>query len=655
MRSTITWAVMALMAGMAAAEIPQVMSYQGKVTDAGGAPVADGPNAMQFQLYEQETGGSPVWDSGTQTVGVMGGIFSVLLGGPPQPPIGSPFVGDAWLEVTIGGDLQTPRVRLGSVGYAYMASGLVPGTEVIGPVVDGPLSAIKAVNTATAGYTYGGLFENDSPNGLGVCGRAWATTAGDAAGGHFSCGTTEGRGVVGLATATTGSTFGVYGRSDSEAGSGVFGVAMATSGITSGGRFEATSSSGSGVVGQASSTEGFCVGVVGQSNSDQGVGVFGIAAATTGTTSGVYGRTDSNQGSGVVGATTSYSGVVDGVRGETWSDWGRGVVGKAIAMTGPGCGVYGESASSDGRGVYGMATATTGGTFGVRGQTTSDEGIGVYGYASAVSGDTYGGWFEAASAFGEGVVGTSTATTGPTTGVLGLSSSTTQGCGVEGAATATSGSTVGVWGSSESSNGIGVYGRAYATSGETYGVYGRADSPSGYGLYAQGNFAASGSKSCVVKTSRGPTLLYCQESPENWFEDFGRGQLTAGKAHIEFDPLFLETVTIDESNPHHVFLQPLDPSCKGLAAVPSGTGFDVIELLAGTSDGTFCYRVVAKRKGYEIKRLDYCKAAETDAHLYPELRDETDARFARHRVVMPEGVRQRVARPHIPDSERGTQ
>ena len=32
--------------------------------------------------------------------------------------------------------------------------------------------------------------------------------------------------------------------------------------------------------------------------------------------------------------------------------------------------------------------------------------------------------------------------------------------------------------------------------------------------------------------------------------------------------------------------------------------------------------MITKRKGFEDKRLDYCKAAETDSYLYPELREE---------------------------------
>jgi len=166
-----------------------------------------------------------------------------------------------------------------------------------------------------------------------------------------------------------------------------------------------------------------------------------------------------------------------------------------------------------------------------------------------------------------------------------------------------------------------------ATSGETFGVRGSASSPSGYGVYYAGGLAGTGTKSCVVKTSQGPTLLYCQESPENWFEDFGEGQLVNGRCHIELDPLYLETVTIDESNPMLVFLQPFSRTCSGLVAERGETGFAVYHPSDSNAEGAFGYRIVAKRKGFEDKRLDYCKAAETDSYLYPELRDKEFREF----------------------------
>ncbi|MCU0612864.1 MAG: hypothetical protein MUE60_13885, partial [Candidatus Eisenbacteria bacterium] len=48
----------------------------------------------------------------------------------------------------------------------------------------------------------------------------------------------------------------------------------------------------------------------------------------------------------------------------------------------------------------------------------------------------------------------------------------------------------------------------------------------------------------------------------------------------------------------------------------------------------FDYRVVAKRKGFEEKRLDVCEAARTDSYLYPELREKERARRAAERARM---------------------
>jgi hypothetical protein len=187
----------------------------------------------------------------------------------------------------------------------------------------------------------------------------------------------------------------------------------------------------------------------------------------------------------------------------------------------------------------------------------------------------------------------------------------------------------GVYGSAKNSvifggNAYGGYFSADTNgTGSHYGVYGYSDgygvygSGGAYGVYYSGGLAGTGTKSCVVKTSQGPTLLYCQESPENWFEDLGNGQLNQGRTHIELDPLFLETVTIDQDNPLKVFIQ-VEGECNGVYVAKGATGFDVVELNKGTSDISFSYRVVAKRKGFEDRRLDYTAAGVDDPYLYPE-------------------------------------
>jgi len=120
-------------------------------------------------------------------------------------------------------------------------------------------------------------------------------------------------------------------------------------------------------------------------------------------------------------------------------------------------------------------------------------------------------------------------------------------------------------------------------------------------LHVIGDFIATGTKSALVETvSYGKRELYAVESPENWFEDFGEGQLIRGRAIVKLEPIFAETVTTDE---YHVFLTP-KADCQGLyVASQSADSFEVKELQHGQGTIAFDYRIVAKRKGYERARL----------------------------------------------------
>jgi len=145
--------------------------------------------------------------------------------------------------------------------------------------------------------------------------------------------------------------------------------------------------------------------------------------------------------------------------------------------------------------------------------------------------------------------------------------------------------------------GIGVYSsinRGNAIEGRVSG--------GGYGVYSDGPFAASGTKSAVVPTSRGATELYTEEAADVWFTDYGEGQLSNGHSHVDVDPAFLETVTIDKKHPAKVFVQLLGEA-NGVYIQRGETGFEVIELNNGHSNAGYMYRIVAKRKGYEDVRL----------------------------------------------------
>lgn len=196
-----------------------------------------------------------------------------------------------------------------------------------------------------------------------------------------------------------------------------------------------------------------------------------------------------------------------------------------------------------------------------------------------------------------------------------------------GETTTTSGPAYAVFGRTLSAGGTGVAGQSSAYTGTNFGVWGATNSPNGYGVYYSGGLGGTGKMTAIVSTSKGPTALGVHTTAGDWVEDFGEGQLVDGRCHIELDPLFLETVTVDAANPMKVFIQLLD-ECSGTRVIRSHTGFDVIELHAGDSHAAFMYRVVAKRRGFESKRLDYCKAAENDSYLYPELRDKEHASAA---------------------------
>lgn len=123
-----------------------------------------------------------------------------------------------------------------------------------------------------------------------------------------------------------------------------------------------------------------------------------------------------------------------------------------------------------------------------------------------------------------------------------------------------------------------------------------------FSVNESGNLVALGTKSAMVETeSHGRRLLYAMESPQNWFEDFGGGQLQDGQATIVFEPVYAETVNLTE--PYRVFLTPLG-DCQLYVAEKTPASFTVRAMDGQVCDVAFDYRVVALRKGYEQVRLE---------------------------------------------------
>lgn len=96
--------------------LAQIIDYQGFLSSAQGEPIT-GAVAIQFTIWDAQQNGEELWAE-SQTVDVLSGYFTAQLGGfTPIPNLlfdGSP----RWLQLSIAGDVLTPRKRVNSVAHA---------------------------------------------------------------------------------------------------------------------------------------------------------------------------------------------------------------------------------------------------------------------------------------------------------------------------------------------------------------------------------------------------------------------------------------------------------------------------------------------------------------------------------------------------------
>jgi hypothetical protein len=111
-----------LLAVNTAAEVPQLINYQGRLTDSLGNPVADGDYQITFNIWNWWEGGALLWTSDAQTIYVENGLFTYTLGS-QQPLQHSLFADSArWLGIRINNDEEImPRTKLTPAPYAYHA------------------------------------------------------------------------------------------------------------------------------------------------------------------------------------------------------------------------------------------------------------------------------------------------------------------------------------------------------------------------------------------------------------------------------------------------------------------------------------------------------------------------------------------------------
>ncbi len=484
-----------IITGIAFAQIPQLINYQGYLTDAEGDPLS-GEYSVAFMIYDQEESGSLLWHENQDLI-LNDGRFNTILGAVTTFPSTLFHNDNCFLTVKIGSDPEmTPRKQITSVAYAFRAKTadsldnyssndfVKQGEEnavTLDMIDETILSSIDGVssNSGDIDLVAGDNITIQSNNEDGtITISASGGASGDDLGNHVARqnlqmnsnwisndGDTEGiyvseDGKIGINTQTLGDQYwgaqlqsttsnyeaalagfahnGIGGYFKAEGPSG-YGILSETSGNNGIGVYcRSSGARGEAVKGWASGESGR--GFTGVSSGEKGIGIYGWASYSENSTENNYGgyfESYGYRGRGIYGRATGHYGY--GVLAEATGFYGRGVSSSATGEAG--YGLYAIGTGDFGRGVYGLATG--------------EQGIGVYGWASfSESSDkkNYGGFFRSNGQIGRGVYA-------KTTGSGGTS--------VYGDASGSSGS--GVTGWSEGSHGKGVY--AYANGEYASAVY----------------------------------------------------------------------------------------------------------------------------------------------------------------------------------------
>ena len=549
-KSTLTlgFLLVITMAVSASAEIPPLITVQGRMTDSTSAPIPDGIYDVVVYIATDSLAGDLIWGE-KQTASLTGGLFTLQLGSESVLP-DSIFTNHRDLFVFFEVDgfpgVTEPRVRLTSGAFAFHALVADTARYVTGIAANGWVDEGTVVHLSDS--TDQVVIGSSTPSGrLYVRGtgspiiRANNTSpSGTATAVYATSASTSGCGVMGSAGAASGATRGVEGYAASPDGYAFYGFNEAESGDAYVFYGENYSPDGIAIYGTANADDAYTtgIGVYGRSRSDYGgtgvygevtntgttYGVRGVAAHGTGvrgeqtesgnmgslgrSDEGVYGRGFGGDGDGVhgVAASTDPLAAGAGVYGESVCPAsGSGVVGiwDGDTLVGMGYGGYFETSSwypavvgfNSSRsglsiGTYGYASSATGTTYGLYGVTQSPDGIGVLGSCVTSNGTGVGVYGETPSAGGNGIYGTNTA---PTTqyGCAIFGERVGKGIGVEG-----TGGTRGMYGHVEptgSSSYYGVFGLVEGGSGTNYGVYGDAvGSGTNYGGYFVGDAEVTG-------------------------------------------------------------------------------------------------------------------------------------------------------------------
>lgn len=132
---TVVLTVALCSAGVAYAQVPRLISFQGRLANASGVVRANGSFSVQFGIFTVASGGTACFTE-TQTVTTdVNGRFVVNIGGITSGGIatGCTFTATNYLQLKVGADLaMTPRLALNSAPYAIRAAKALNADSISG-------------------------------------------------------------------------------------------------------------------------------------------------------------------------------------------------------------------------------------------------------------------------------------------------------------------------------------------------------------------------------------------------------------------------------------------------------------------------------------------------------------------------------------------
>ncbi len=457
----------------------------------------------------------------------------------------------------------TTAANTAIVGQNTAVAGILGGIGVLGTTIQSLGNGVKGTNSNAAGIAILGqnsAVSGTNGNGIGVEGlSAQAYAAGP---------TRNGYGVVALNTNASGT--GLYAGGNNVGLNTNFviqGSGASLVGTLVGGFGYSTSGGGRGLWGNNTGAAGY--GIYGESDGASGYGVYGLNDNTSVFQQGVYGTYNAaGWGAGVTGfgagGTTLASGTLLDIGVYGTSD----VYG--IYGIGDDAGVIGYTANSTGAGVFGINAYRAPGAAGVFGSQVSDAPIPITLYPTGGAGGSF--------------TGNGIKTDNRTViGVAGFANYGDNGTGGGG--------------------GFPVGNRYYA--GGYFATRISANAPYTATTYAyvgaqinatQYKINGTGTVATIVKDTKNQRVnFFAPEAPEILFEDYGKGVLVNGQAHIKIDAVYAKNITVNEKHPLRVFIQ-LNGDCKGVFVTNvNGDGFDVVELQGGKSNVAFFWHTVGNR------------------------------------------------------------